>query len=80
MLPFLGAKKKQDGGSAATVRINDEGKINASSSEDMGLASAAEDLCRGIENKDHKAIANALRAAFQILDSEPHEEGEHTNE
>ncbi len=41
------------------------------------LEAAAEDLCKSIEKKDYKAIASALRAAFELLDSEPHEEGPH---
>ena len=41
------------------------------------IESAAEDLHAAIKSNDVKAIAMALRAAFEILDSEPHEEGPH---
>ena len=41
------------------------------------LESAAEELSTAIHSKDIKGIAMALRAAFEIMDSEPHEEGEH---
>lgn len=41
------------------------------------LESAAEDLCHAIEKKDYKAAAEALRAAFELLDAQPHEEGPH---
>ncbi len=45
--------------------------------EDSGLEMAAEDLLRAHASNDKKAVAAALRAAFQILDSEPHVEGPH---
>lgn len=41
------------------------------------MESAAEDLCHAITSKDYKAIAEALRAAFDIMESQPHEEGPH---
>lgn len=41
------------------------------------LESAAEDLVNAVHSKDIKAVAAALRAAFELCDSEPHEEGEH---
>lgn len=69
MLPFLNSKKKQDGGSSDTVSINVDGKINAPSSEEnLGLMAAAEDLVHAIHNKDHKAVAEALRNAMACLD------------
>lgn len=49
-------------------------------SDDSGLMSASADLIKAIQSDDQKAVAAALRAAFQILDSEPHEEGPHTEE
>ncbi len=38
---------------------------------------AAEELCKAIEAKDYAGAAAALRAAFELLESEPHHEGEH---
>lgn len=43
------------------------------------LESAAEDLINAIQSKDTKSAADAIRAAFDILDSGPHFEGPHTN-
>lgn len=43
------------------------------------MHAAAFDLKEALKNDDVQAIAAALRAAFQIMDSEPHEEGEHTD-
>ena len=76
MLPFL--KLKQDAASSSPVdaiqrKPDDEDSFDS-------LEVAAEDLCHAIHSKDMKAIASALRAAFELLDSEPHVEGPHTNE
>ena len=75
MLPFL--KKNQESSMSAPVdsikREPDEG-----AEEYDSLESAAEDLLKAIESKDSKEIASALRAAFEICDSEPHEEGPHS--
>lgn len=73
-LPFL--KKKE-----ASVSVPSEVQLRESDSEEDSdydsLEAAAEDLTHAIASKDLKGVAAALRAAFQILDSEPHEEGEH---
>lgn len=45
-----------------------------------GLKSAAEDILRAIESKSPIDLAKAIEAAFNACDSEPHEEGPHTNE
>lgn len=33
-----------------------------------------------MKSNDVKGVAEAIKSAFEILDSQPHEEGEHTNE
>lgn len=63
LLPFMKDKKK-DGG---TVLINDDGKINAPSSENVGLESACEDLINAIHSKDSRSMAQALRNAIDCL-------------
>jgi hypothetical protein len=45
---------------------------------DPALEACAEDLLRAMNTKDIKAIADALRAAFDVMESEPHEEAEHS--
>jgi hypothetical protein len=74
MLPFL--KKKQEGSMSAPVesieREHDEG------AEFDVLESAAEDLISAVHAKDVKGVAMAMRAAFELMESEPHKEGEHT--
>ena len=73
MLPFLRNLKEASvsGEPESIKREHDEG-----ADFDM-LESAAEDLISAIHAKDTKAVVSALRAAFEIYDSEPHEEGPH---
>lgn len=73
MLPWMKNGPKQSAGIAMQVRKPDEGKETPN--EDPAVLAAAEDILRAIDSKDAKHLAQALRAAFQILDSEPDEEG-----
>ena len=78
-LPFLNHRKmasvimsrKAEGG---VVAEHEEGE------EAPELMAAADDLLSGIAMKDAKRVAEALSAAFEILDSMPHVEGEHMEE
>ena len=73
MLPFH--KLRQDASASSSVESI---KRESDHEEEYdALESAAEDLCHAIEAKDYKAAAAALRAAFDLLESEPHHEGEH---
>ena len=73
MLAFL--KKTQEASSSEPVehsrREPDE------DAEYDSLHSAAEDLISAVHSKNVAAVAEALRAAFELCDSEPHEEGPH---
>lgn len=73
MLPFLKNKKE------ASVAGDDDHVMRKPDQEAEydSLHSAAEDLIKAIESKDIKSVAEALRAAFDLCDSEPHEEGPH---
>lgn len=70
MLPFL--KHSKDAAVSMPVetmeRTPDEG------AEYDSMESAAEDLCNAVHAKNYKAAAEALRAAFELMESEPHEE------
>jgi hypothetical protein len=72
MLPFLKDKE----GSASVDVDPIKRKPDEDQEYDM-LESAAEDLISAIHSKDVKAVCSALRAAFELVDSQPHEEGEH---
>jgi hypothetical protein len=80
MLPFL--KPKTQTGLIISQRKPDgeTEEKGMEDQEDMGLMSAAEDLIRAVHAKDAKAVASALRAAFEIVDSEAHVEGEHIDD
>jgi hypothetical protein len=83
-LPFL--RKKQVAGLIMAKRNPDGSKTETGNEQDnqddsgSSMHSAASDLIKAIESKDISAVAAALKAAFQIADSEPHDEGEHLNE
>jgi hypothetical protein len=75
MLPFL--KNKHEGSISETPdAIKREHDEDSSEEYDM-LESAAEDLISAVHSKDVKAVCSALRAAFEMLDMEPHQEGPH---
>lgn len=80
MLPFLAPKKIA---SVIVAKTKPTGGIEPKGEEgehDPALMSAAEDLISAVHMKDAVAVADALRAAFDICDSEPHVEGEHLND
>jgi hypothetical protein len=71
MLPFL--KRKDEASASMPVE-----SITREHDEDFdSLEVAAEDLMVAVHSKNPKAIAEALRAAFDLMDSEPHMEGPH---
>lgn len=81
MLPFLAKQKHQSAGVIMKTRKPDEtSEKTDESGDDAGLEAAAHDLHSAVHSGDIKGIASALRAAFEILDSMPHEEGPHTND
>ena len=57
--------------------MSDEGHEDSHPAE---LMAAAEDLISAVNMKDASAVADAIKAAFQVCDMYPHEEGPHTNE
>lgn len=74
MLPFL-KKNREASASAPPDSIRREPDDEADSYD--SLHSAAEDLLKAVESKNIKGIAEAIRAAFELCESSPHEEGEH---
>ena len=77
MLPFLKKERPNSAGMSMEYRKPDEGK-----EEDEGSAidACSKDILRAISSNDYKQLSAALKAAFDIMDSLPHEEGPHTNE
>ncbi len=70
MLPFL--KNNKD--ASASMPIESMERKPDDGAEYDSMESAAEDLCNAIKAEDYKAAAAALRAAFELMESEPHEE------
>ena len=80
MLPWMQPKKS---GAVIMAKMKPEGSVESmqeEGEEDPSLMVAAEDIMSAIAMKDSKALASALKAAFEILDSAPHEEGPHIGE
>lgn len=76
MLPFL-RPRKQAGVQAPPTQVTrkPDGDLESDKdSENQGLMSAAQDLIQAIHSKDAKAVSAALKAAFEICESEPHYE------
>jgi hypothetical protein len=80
VLPFL-AKKRQVGVIVESRKPDGDVKEQSQESEEnQGLEACAQDLLSAIERKDARALANAIKAAFEICESYPHEEGEHSED
>lgn len=78
-LPFL--KFRKDSGISMAVRPSDfTSSETQEEDKDQGLIAVSGELLIALNNKDTRAIAEALRAAFEILDSEPDEEISHSEE
>lgn len=78
MLPFL-KSRRQSAGIATDYRKPDD---TAEPKDDgmAGVEAACEDFFKAYETRDKVAGAKALKAAFEILDSMPHEEGPNEEE
>ena len=80
MLPFM--KKKQEvGGSGVIIKTRPSDKPDENQDDSSaGIEACAKDLIDAVHARDIQGAASAIKAAFEILDSMPHEEGEHINE
>jgi len=79
MLPFLKNKDRSIAGLIIKTRAPDENPDAQESEENDGSAaieSCAQELIDAVHNRDIKAVASALKSAFDILESMPHEEAE----
>lgn len=74
MLPFLKNDKPQVGGiSNVITRPSDNPEENQ---DDSGLHACASDLIDAVHSKDIPGAAAAMRAAFELLEQEPHDEAD----
>jgi DNA-binding GntR family transcriptional regulator len=73
-LPFLKNKINQPGMIIETRKPDENPSQEEESNDDEGLEMAASDLIDAIHNKDPKAAASAMRAAFELMESQPPDE------
>lgn len=74
MLPFL--KKKVAPPSGLIVETRNEKPEIEEEHDSSAIEACAMELIIGVHLKDTKAVAEALKNAFDILEAMPHEEGE----
>lgn len=80
ILPFLKKNIKQQSGVIVHNRAPDESPTSEpDDSGDHALEACAQDMIDAVHRRDAKAAASAMRAAFQCLESEPHEEDENND-
>ncbi len=79
MFPFMRDKNRSAAGVIMKARNPDE-KPTPSEVEDdpkAAIKACAKDLISAIHSQSVDRVAEALQSAFEILDSQPHEEGPH---
>jgi hypothetical protein len=77
-LPFL--KLKQDAAASSPVEVMERKPDEQDEKEYDGLEAAMEELHQALTAKNYAGAAQIFRDAAELVDSQPHEEGEHTNE
>lgn len=83
MLPFL--QKKHGVAGLIMEKRKANGDLQETSNEPQdqlnpALMAAAHDILSAMHMNDANKLAQALKAAFEICDSEPHSEGPHINQ
>ncbi len=84
-LPFLKNSDKGAGLLTTLMHRRSEKRTNVNPvveskdhpDHDQALENAAQDLLNAIQSKSIPDLRDALRAAFECLDAQPHEEGQH---
>ena len=79
MLGIMGGDKKKIAQIiVGEARKGNEKPVESEVKEDnsVGIEASMESLLKAIESKDAKAMVSAFKNAFQLCDSQPHEEYE----
>ncbi len=77
MLPFLKKRESQVSGLIMKMREPDvKPDENQEDDSSAAIEACAQELIRSIHNKDIKAVAQALKDAFEVLESLPEDEDE----
>lgn len=75
MLPFLAPRKQA--GVIIAKRIGDKTEpLHEEGEHEPGLMAAAEDLISAVHAKDAKGVASALKAAHEVCESYPSDDGD----
>lgn len=77
MLPFLKNKQNSTGIAMKMRKPDSEESSEQQDDSNADLEICAIDILKAIKTNDIKLLAQALKTAFEIADSEPHVEGEH---
>ncbi len=75
-LPFLLKHKRQDAGVITEHRPSD----HEPESSEEGIDACSKDILEAVSTNDVKRLSKALKAAFDIFESSPHEEYEPSEE
>jgi hypothetical protein len=75
ILPFLAKKNQQAAGIIIKTRQPDEPEASSDSSSEA-IEACAQDLINAVHAHNIKGVADAMKSAFDILESMPHEENE----
>jgi hypothetical protein len=78
-LPFLKSKAQSAGVIVShrkpdTAEAERHDEDNKEENDNAGLEACASDLIEAVHSRDNKRAASAMRAAFELLESQPHEE------
>lgn len=77
MLPFLKPKDQRSAAGIIMKTRSPDEKPEGDQDHSAAIHEASSALIQAVHARDTEATAKALQDAFDILDSKPHEEGEH---
>ncbi len=77
MLPIFDNKKKIQSGISIKTRTPDEKPEENQDDSSAAIEACAQDLISAVQSNNVKAAAEAIKSAFEILESQPHSEGPH---
>lgn len=73
MLPYVKIRRPSSGVVIETRKPD----VKPEDSDDSGLQAAMSDFADALDSRDTKAMASAFRAAFDMLEMQPHDEVSH---
>lgn len=77
MLPFLNKQKQQSG--IIVKNREPDSKPEGEQADNTAIETCMHDLIKAIHSRDARAASEAIKDVFAVLESMPHEEGEHSD-